>query len=78
MEDELSEKDVRKELADRQRVILSLIASNHLITTMQMSEKTGVNEKTIRCDLATLQQQGIIERIGGRKLGQWRIKAQLQ
>lgn len=70
MEDELSEKNVQKELTDRQRVILSLIASNHLITTMQMSEKTGVNEKTIRRDLATLQQQGIIERIGGRKLGQ--------
>ncbi|MCQ2292669.1 MAG: Fic family protein [Bacteroidaceae bacterium] len=74
MEREMSEKNVRKELSERQRHILSLIAADSRITTEQMSEKTGVNEKTIRRDLAILQQQGIIERVGGRKLGQWMIK----
>lgn len=74
MEDEMSEKNVRKELTVRQQDILSLIASDSHITTEQMSEKTGVNEKTVRRDLAILQQQGIIERVGGRKLGQWIIK----
>lgn len=74
MEGEMSEKNVRKELSERQRYILSLIAADSRITTEQMSEKTGVNEKTVRRDLAILQQQGIIERVGGRKLGQWMIK----
>ena len=74
MAGEMSEKNVRKELSERQRHILSLIAADSRITTEQMSEKTGVNEKTIRRDLAILQQQGIIERVGGRKLGQWMIK----
>lgn len=74
MDDDMSEKNVRKELTERQQDILSMIASDSHITTRQMSERTGVNEKTIRRDLATLQQQGIIERVGGRKLGQWIIK----
>lgn len=74
MEDDMSEKNVRKEFTERQQYILSLIANNSHITTEQMSEKTGFNEKTVRRDLAILQQQGIIERVGGRKLGQWIIK----
>ena len=74
MNNGMFEKNVRKELTERQQDILSMITSDSHITTQQMSEKTGVNEKTIRRDLATLQQLGIIERVGGRKLGQWIIK----
>lgn len=40
----------------------------------EMSTKTGVNEKTIRRDLADLQNRGLIVRVGGRKNGHWEIK----
>lgn len=42
-----------------------------------MSEKTGVNEKTVRRDLQDLLQRGVLMRIGGRKMGKWQLNLQL-
>lgn len=73
----MSEKDVRKELTDRQRDIIRIICSDAQVTIAQMSEKTGVNEKTIRRDLQELQQRGVLMRVGGRKMGKWQLNLQL-
>ena len=35
-------KGVVKELSERQKVILDLVAANSLVTTTEMSQKTGV------------------------------------
>lgn len=43
------------------------------MSRMEMSTKAGVNEKTIRRDLADLQDKGFIVRVGGRKDGHWQI-----
>ena len=66
-------KDVRKELSERQLIILNLIKTNVRIKIDDMSRMLKVNEKTIRRDLADLQEKGIINREGGRKEGQWVI-----
>lgn len=66
-------KDVHKQLTERQRVILNLLEQNVHITRMTMSTKLGVNEKTIRRDLAVLEEHGLIRRVGGRKNGRWVI-----
>ncbi len=67
-------KDVHKELSERQVFMLNLIKENPKMNRTEMSTKTGVNEKTIRRDLADLQNRGLIVRVGGRKNGHWEIK----
>ena len=39
----------------------------------KMSEKDGINERTIERDLAKLKKLGILSREGGRKEGKWVI-----
>ena len=66
-------KDEPKELSERQALIIGLIKDNDLITIQQMTQKTKVSEKTIKRELATLQEKGILTREGGRKEGKWVI-----
>ena len=56
---------VKEKKKRRKQGIVGLIASNPNITVDMLSEKMGVNEKTIRRDLAELREQRIIEREGG-------------
>jgi len=66
-------KDVVKELTDRQKVILEMVAENPFVTTTEMSQKTGVVMRTIMRDINDLQEKGVIIRKGGRKDGEWII-----
>lgn len=70
-------KDVVKELSERQKIILDFITENPALTAKEMSErmseKTGIVPRTIQRDLAELQTKGIITREGGRKEGKWVI-----
>ena len=66
-------KDVAKELTDRQKVILEMIADDPSLTAKAMSEKDSVNERTIERDIAKLKKTGILIRKGGRKDGEWVI-----
>ena len=74
-------KDVAKELTDRQKVILEMIADDPSLTAKAMSEKMSekmlgkdsVNERTIERDIAKLKKTGILIRKGGRKDGEWVI-----
>lgn len=67
-------KDVTKEISERQMIILDLIRENKNLTIPEMSLKTNVTERTIKRDIANLQELGIISREGGRKDGSWIIK----
>lgn len=51
--------------------MLDLIKSDDLITIRQMTQKINVSEKTIKRELAFLQEKGILTREGGRKEGKW-------
>ena len=66
-------KDDPKELSERQALIIDLVKDNGLITIQQMTQKAKVSEKTIKRELATLQEKGILTREGGRKEGKWVI-----
>ena len=63
----------RKELSERQLLILQLIEENDRINILQMTEKTKAADKTIRRELAALQELGILTREGARKNGRWVI-----
>lgn len=66
-------KDVLKELADRQRVIIDNVLKDANVTIAQLAENLDVDERTIRRDITTLQKSGILHREGGRKDGRWVI-----
>lgn len=66
-------KDVVKELSERQRFILEILAKDSTLTIPQMSGKTAATERTIQRDLQYLQQLGLLRRIGGRKEGYWQV-----
>ena len=66
-------KEVLAEVSDRQGLILLLIKANDLITIQEMTQKVKVSEKTIKRELAVLQEKGFLTREGGRKEGKWVI-----
>ena len=66
-------KDNRKELTERQEIIVNLIKENDRITIEDMTEKVKVSEKTIRRELSNLYEKGTLIREGGRKNGRWII-----
>ena len=57
----------------RQVYILGLIEEDDLITIQQMTQKMKVPEKTIKRELAALQEMGVLVREDGRKGGRWII-----
>jgi ATP-dependent DNA helicase RecG len=65
--------DVTKKLTERQRLILNLMRNNSYVTIREMSQKTGVVNRTILRDIESLQEKGIIVREGGNKSGYWKI-----
>lgn len=67
-------KDDPKELTERQSLMLKLIEEDDLITIQLMTQKMKVSEKTIKRELAALQEKGVLTREGGRKGGRWVIK----
>ena len=70
-------KDVGKEISERQKIIIDMIATDPFLSakaiSARISEKDSVNERTIERDLAKLKKIGIIAREGGRKDGRWVI-----
>ncbi|MCR4664990.1 MAG: DeoR family transcriptional regulator [Paludibacteraceae bacterium] len=66
-------KEKLDKLTDRQRIVLYLIREDNTLTISQMTQKLKVSEKTIKRDIATLQEAGFLVREGGRKDGKWQI-----
>jgi len=66
-------KETNAQLTERQRVLIALVQADSQISIPEMSRKTAVTERTIKRDLADLQAQGILRRVGGRKEGRWEI-----
>lgn len=64
-------KDFLKELTERQIDILKIINTDFLITTQGIADKTGTTDMTVRNDIKTLKEKGLLDREGGRKDGKW-------
>jgi predicted HTH transcriptional regulator len=67
-------KDGIKELTKRQEVILNLIKQDETVTSSVLTQKTGLSQRTLMRELATLHEKGFLTREGGRKDGKWVIK----
>lgn len=64
-------KDGPKELSERQLLIIKEMNANDTITIQEMTQKINVSEKTIKREIALLQEMGALMREGGRKEGRW-------
>ena len=61
-------------ITDREKTIIDLIQANPQITLTEISEKIDKSLRTVKNAMKTLQEKGIVERIGGKKNGSWKIK----
>lgn len=66
-------KIINNEFTSREMNILEILKSNPKITLEEISIKIGKSVRTIKIDFKNLQERGIIERIGGKKNGSWKI-----
>ena len=69
MQDEVDRKGGQK----TREAILSLIAENPQITSMQMAERLGINRSAISKHLKRMQTEGVVRRIGPDKGGHWEV-----
>ena len=61
-------------ITDREKAIIDLIQANPQITLTEISERIDKSLRTVKNSMKTLQEKGIVERIGGKKNGSWKIK----
>lgn len=62
-----------KEFVKASRQIYKLISQNPKISAEQMSESMGLSARQVQKYLKRLQESGKIIRVGGRKMGEWKI-----
>lgn len=66
-------KEDLKELSDNQIKILAILKETPSITQRELSSQVGINEKNIRKNMSFLRDKGYITRVGGRKVGHWKV-----
>ena len=69
-------KDVGKELNPLQIEIIGLLKSKPSITAIEISTKLSVTKRTIERNIRSLRDMNIIERIGGKREGNWLVKSE--
>ena len=58
---------------DRDTAILDIIRSNPAVTLDEVASRIGKSTRTVKTAVKLLQEQGILERVGGKKLGSWQV-----
>lgn len=64
----IEQNDTLDELA-----LLKIISENLSITQIQIAEKMGVTDRTIKRKMKLLQEKGFIQRANGKRNGHWEI-----
>ena len=62
-----------KEFIKASRQIYKLISMNPKVSTVQMADSMGLSTRQVLKYLKRLQELGKIARVGGRKMGEWKI-----
>lgn len=62
-----------KEFIKASRQIYKLISTNPKVSTVQMADSMGLSARQVLKYLKRLQELGKIARVGGRKMGEWKI-----
>ena len=67
-------KEKPQETTEREALILNLLRENPQITLAEISEKIDKSLRTVKASIKSMQNKGIIERIGSKKSGSWKVK----
>lgn len=60
-------------MPESQALILKLIRGNNSISIQELSHAVGISEPAIDKNIKKLKEIGLLERIGGKKDGKWRL-----
>ena len=66
-------KEKTKEIATREDLIIEILKENPNITLQELADKIGKSLRTVKTSIKVLQENGKIERVGGKKDGSWRV-----
>ena len=64
-------------LNERQVRVVNLIKNKTDITVLELAKECSSGRETIKRDITKLQKLNIIERIGSKKTGHWKVVAKL-
>ena len=67
-------KGLVKDLTSNQIKLLELIETRPSVTKEEMAKHIGISTTAIDNNIKTLKEKGILERVGGRKEGYWKIE----
>ena len=59
---------------DRENAIIEILRANPRITLDEVAERIGKSPRTVKTAVKSMQERGILERVGGKKNGSWVIK----
>jgi ATP-dependent DNA helicase RecG len=62
-----------EKLGKSERRILEAVSSNPEITIAELSERIGIGTTAIENNIKKLKNKGLLERVGSRKDGQWKL-----
>lgn len=63
----------KDELTNNELTLLGIFLSNLNISLADASSKMGISRRTVSRIVALLQNKGIVERLGSKKQGSWKI-----
>ena len=63
----------KTELTDKEKKLCDLVRQHPLITQKEMADQLGLTERGVRYLTDKLQKQGVLQRIGGKKSGNWKV-----
>ena len=67
------EPETAEEISERDITIMEILRNNPTITLQAVSDKIGKSLRTVKVAVKSLQERGLVERVGGKKNGTWKI-----
>ncbi|MBQ0071981.1 MAG: winged helix-turn-helix transcriptional regulator [Spirochaetales bacterium] len=58
-------------LSDKEQMVVNELLNNASVTYEEMTHKTGISRRTLTRIMTTLQEKGILERVGSKRDGRW-------
>lgn len=68
-----SDNSIKQNVTLEELALLKIIVENPSITQVQLAEKMGVTDRTIKRKMKLLQEKGFIQRANGKRNGHWKI-----
>lgn len=62
-----------EELPERDITIMEILRNNPRITLQEVADKIGKSLRTVKIAVKSLQERGLVKRVGGKKNGSWNV-----